>query len=152
MIILLFIYLTTPNIESRQGEMKEKPLSDHVSYSWYMPRFFNSEYQYWRIVQAQKKEKLSWLLKNFVSDCWRVVWENVEQMYQQLSKNRTSDCWTVVPVTVDEPYPVTVELLCQRLLNNHTKNCWTIVPATAEQLCHPAKLANKALFLRLVAI
>ena len=60
---------------------------DHVSYSWYMAQFFNSDLHCWRILPAYKKEKIlpatveescQWLLKNYVSDCWRIMQATVE--------------------------------------------------------------------------
>ena len=92
--------------------LKERPvLTDHVSYSWYMARFFNSEDFCWGILPAQKKEK--------------ILPVTVEESCQPLLKNRSGDCWRIMPVTVEES--------CQPLLNNHASNCWTIVPVTVEK-------------------
>ena len=102
--------------------------------SWYMARFFNSEYPCWRIALSLKKRKTVLTL---------------EYSYRWLLNNCASDCWTIVPDTFEQPVQVTVEQSCQRLLNSHTSSnywkscnwhnhasdCCTIVSAIFEEPC-----------------
>ena len=88
----------------------------------------NSKYNCWRIVPAQKKELLSWLLKNCVSYWWRVVPAIAEKPCHWLLKTLPSDYWAIVPVAVKQS--------CQYLLNNRANNCWTVLLVTAEQFCY----------------
>ena len=131
---------------------------DHVSYSWYMARFFNSEHHCWRILLAKKKAKIlpvtveqscQWLLNNRISHCWIIVPVTVKQSCQWLLKNRASDYWTILSATVahnSEPLnnrasdcwiiiPTTVEELWQWLLKNYASDCWRIVPVAADESC-----------------
>ena len=54
---------------------------DHVSFSWYMARFFNSEHC-WKFCQHRKRKTCSWLLKNYASNCWRIMPLTAEQSCQ----------------------------------------------------------------------
>ena len=104
----------------------------HVSYSWYMARFFNSEHNCWRILPAQIKilpseQSCQVLLNNLTIDCWTFVPLTVEEICQWLLKNRASNCWTIVLVTVEELY--------RQLLKNCDSGCWRVVPVTVDESC-----------------
>ena len=92
-----------------------KWIRDHISYSWYITWFFNSEHKCWRILLEHKKKTLTRLLKNHASDCWTIVPVTAEQLCQRLLNNRASNCWIIVPLTLEE--------FCQWLLENHASNC-----------------------------
>ena len=96
----------------RFSSFGQKATSDHVPYSWYMAGFFNSGHHCWRLLPAQKKEK--------------ILTVTVEESCQPLLHNCVSDCWTIVPVTVEESW--------QPLLNNCASDYWTTVPATVQQV------------------
>ena len=106
--------------------------ADHMSYYWYMARFFNSEHHNSASIEKRKiltvtvEESCHWLLDNCASDCCRIVPVTVEKLFTATVENRASDCWTIVSVTVKES--------CQPLLKNCASDYWTTAPATVQQV------------------
>ena len=118
---------------------------DHVSYSWYMARFFNSEYHCYRIASEQeKKDRLTWLLNNRASDCWKILPTTIEESCKRIQKHKM-DVWYNVNIAS----AIDFQIICYYVQSQFLKVLPSVLMKTGTGWGVPEALLTQPLFLQL---